>query len=201
MRKRIGTPHRLEHSRAGVLQGDVEVRAENRPRVRHDVEQSVGHVHRLDRTQSDVHITLEPGDGHGEVGQRRWRIQVAAVRSEMNAGDPDLGEAGVGGTFDRRKDGVGGVTDGPAARRRHDAVATVLVTAGLHAERVRRSAAGPGAHEERGSRRGRSPGGCPRLVERRTWNGRRRVSSDAVSDLLDDSSEVGPCGRWGRAAT
>src|SRR5437762_12828757 len=75
-----------------------------------------------------------------ELGQRRWRRQIAAVRAEMDAGQRDLLEPRRGDAFDLAEHRVNRHAPWHAAGRRDDAVRTRLAAAGLDSQRERRAA-------------------------------------------------------------
>ncbi len=79
-----------------------------------------------------------------QLVQRRRRLQIPPVRSEVHAGQRDLLEAGAGDPVDLRHDSARRHAPGGASRCRDDAVGAWLRTAGLHPQRERGTAGDPG---------------------------------------------------------
>ena len=111
----------------------------------HEVDHVRRAVHWLERADAKEEVGLKPDNTYllvkrtQEFNQRRPRIQVAAIRSEMDARERDFFETCrrnavhfLQNSFDRH-------TDRFTSRRRDDAVGTRLRTSGLHPQRERGS--------------------------------------------------------------
>ena len=108
-------------------------------RSRHEIDNLVRAIHRLERADTKAHLRRVPFDCLEQVQKRRPVGQIAAVRAQMHAGDGDLPIAGIPDAVDLRQH----IVQRPAAARptrgRNDAVRARLIAAGLHAQRERRA--------------------------------------------------------------
>ena len=115
------------------------------------------------------------------------RLQVAAVGTEVDAGQRDLLEPGRRDPRDLADDVVDRQAAARAARRRNDAVAAALLAAGLHAQRERRPAGD--ARLDRRAARPVAVAEPSRSSARRHPRAARRAQLVVVADDTDDAGQ------------
>jgi hypothetical protein len=96
-------------------------------------------VHRLERADAKAHHRAAH-EGPQQLDERRSRVQIPTVRSEMDAGKRDLLETRIDNAVDFGEHPAHRHASGLTSRRRDDAVGARLGTASLHAECERRAA-------------------------------------------------------------
>ena len=145
-------------------------------------------IHRLERADSERHVDRRQGQRPHERQERTRRLQIAPVRTELDAGDRDFLEARRRDPLDFAKNLLNGHTSAGASRRRDNAVTAVLVAAGLHPQREGRPA--------RNARRdGRAA--CPVSVAKPLCS---RLEEPILFVVADDTNDVGKRGDFFRPA-
>ena len=131
----VGPPHSPEHGIARVLQWQVEMRSEPASAAGDELDNLGRAIHRLEGTDPEREVLVQLGQRAQQVDQSDARLEITAVGSQVNAGERDLEKAGGCDSPDLAKQ-VRDVHAAPCPTRcRDDAVAAVLFTPRLHAQR------------------------------------------------------------------
>ena len=92
--QRVRTPHGGEQAIARVLQRQMKVWRHPSAAAGDEIDDLRRAVHRLERADPECDVEIGGEERPQQLDQRRVRVQIAAVRTEMDAGEGDLLETG-----------------------------------------------------------------------------------------------------------
>ena len=135
--ERVRTSHATEHCVARMLKRQMEGRRHGT--CGRQLDERLGHIHRLQRSESDEELAGAPDGGIQKIGQSRWLIEIAPISAEVDAGQGDFEEAARFCPSQLLDDSRNRLAARHAASGWDDAVAAALLTSGLHPDGERRA--------------------------------------------------------------